>query len=44
MGTAEGWACGPNVSPGHGDEEEEEVDEEEEQGVLDVILASWNSF
>lgn len=41
-----GWGCGPTVSPGHGDEDEEEVDrdEEEEQGVLDVMLASWNSF
>lgn len=39
-----GWGCGPTVSPGHGDEEEVDRDEEEEQGVLDVMLASWNSF
>lgn len=41
MGTAGGWGCGPTVSPGHGDED---GDEDEEQGGLDVMLASWNSF
>lgn len=44
VGTAGGWGCGPTVSPGHRDEEEVDRDEEEEQGVLDVMLASWNSF
>lgn len=43
MGTAGG--SGTTVRPGHGDEEEEEVDveEDDEQGVLDVMLAIWNS-
>lgn len=41
--TAGGWGCGPTVRPGQGDEEVVDGDEEE-QGVFDVMLASWNSF
>lgn len=38
-GPAGAWC--PTVRLGHGDEE---VDKEEEHGVLDVMLANWNSF